>query len=389
MLLKKHSGFIAAVLAGTLLLSGCGGINKDATLVTIKDGDATSTISLGYGNFAARYTQALYDVYYGSYMGEDMWTQDMSGSGVTMQEETKDTVVDDLEEWYLAAAHADEYNVSLSDEDKASIDEAAAAFMSSNSEEAIEQIGATEEYVKQLLTDRTIASRVRAAIETEAEGKIEITDDEVRSATFSYYKFDKAAESPASATADAVTKAIEDIESGEDPNDNSETEAANQEALSNAKKVASGDFEKDGEKLDATLETYSYVIAGDSTDETLDPQVIDAAKKLKEGQVSDVIETDSGYYVIRLDSEHDDSATETKRSSVKTEKISEYYDDILEGWKKSITWTLDEKVWKKVGFEERFTNGAPAAEQETTDGTDVTEQVAAGEEVTAEDAATE
>ena len=82
-----------AALSAAVLLTGCGQINANETLVTIKNGDTTDTISLGYGNFAARYQQSMYDQYLIGYYGEGMWKQDMSGSGSTLQDDTKDGVL--------------------------------------------------------------------------------------------------------------------------------------------------------------------------------------------------------------------------------------------------------------------------------------------------------
>ena len=78
-----------AALAATVLFTGCGSKIKDsATLITINKGDgATDTITLGYGNFVARYQQSLYDQFMLGYYGEDMWSQDvMGGLGYTMEE---------------------------------------------------------------------------------------------------------------------------------------------------------------------------------------------------------------------------------------------------------------------------------------------------------------
>ena len=362
MAFKNLGRVMAAALAGALLLTGCSGIKKDATLVTVVNGDKTETISLGYGNFVARYNQALYDVYYGSYMGEDMWSQDMSGSGSNMQDETKDSVLEEMETWYLCTAHASDYQVSLSDEDKKAIDDAAKSFMSANSDAAIDQIGATEDYVRQLLTDRTYATRVRAAIDKESEGKVEVTDDESKQSTLSYYLFEKGGTPD---EADSIVEAVENAEATSEE----ETAQTNETALANAKSVASAeDFDKAGDGLDVTVQTHSFTTAADaSEDGTLPEAVISAAKGMSEGQVSDVIDTDDGYYVIRLDKKYDKDATEDKKDELFAQKQNEYYEDILEGWKGKITWTVDDKAWAKVKFEERFSNGAPATDDADVD----------------------
>ena len=85
-----------AALAAAVLFTGCSKFNPDTTLVTINTGDGTKdTISLGYASFAARYQQSMYDQYLLSYYGEGMWSTDMTGTGSTMEDDTKEGVLED------------------------------------------------------------------------------------------------------------------------------------------------------------------------------------------------------------------------------------------------------------------------------------------------------
>ena len=86
----------AAIMGMTL--TGCGNkINEDATFATLDD----TTITMGVANFCAKYQQAMYDSFYMSYFGEDMWNKDVYGNGSTMTEDVKKDVADNLEEMYL------------------------------------------------------------------------------------------------------------------------------------------------------------------------------------------------------------------------------------------------------------------------------------------------
>ena len=51
---------------------------------------------MGVANFYAKYQQAIYDSYYMSYFGEDMWNQDMYGNGSTMTEDVKQEAAEAL-----------------------------------------------------------------------------------------------------------------------------------------------------------------------------------------------------------------------------------------------------------------------------------------------------
>ena len=73
-------------------------------------------------NFFARYTQATYETYYSAYLGEDMWNSDAS-DGETYEESVKSSVLKSLEDMILLEKHMEDYDVSITDEDKAKIEE--------------------------------------------------------------------------------------------------------------------------------------------------------------------------------------------------------------------------------------------------------------------------
>ncbi|SHI68969.1 peptidyl-prolyl cis-trans isomerase [Pseudobutyrivibrio xylanivorans] len=345
-----------AALSAAVLFTGCGKLDPNETLVTIKNGDKTDTISLGLGNFAARYQQSMYDQYLLSYYGEGMWKQDMSGSGSTLQDETKDGVLNDLEEQYLAKAHAEDYSISLTDEQKKAIEEAAKKFISDNDKDSLEQMGATEDTVKEYLEYRTYYNLVADAAKKEADK--DITDDDCWMRTFSYVLFDTTNKS----TEDGSVEPLTDDEILE--------KKANAKALAEAE-----DFDAEVEALEATKESYSYH-KGESEDSSMDMEIIKAAESLKEGEVSAVIEVkDAGYYVIKLEKDHDTEASDNKRSSLQTEA----FNTLMDSWKEAIEWTVDDKVWEKVQFTTLFK--APEKEEKSTEETEATTEESTEETV--------
>ncbi len=358
-----------AALSSMVLFTGCGQINSDATLVKIKAEDGSSdTISLGYANFVARYNQAMYDQYFLSYYGEDMWKNDMTGSGKNFQEDTKEGILEDLENQYVAKAHAADYNVKLSDEQNTAIADAVKAFMSDNSEETLEVMGAKEEYVKQYLEDRTIYSLVSAAAKEAADP--DIKDEDCWMRTFSYVLFDTTGK--------------------QDENGNvvEYTDDEITDFKAQAKKLSqSEDFDAEVESLGLTKSSYSY-LKGEKEDDTMDMSIIEAAEKLAEGDVSSVIDVDGvGYYVLRLDADHDEDASQTKRESLQ----SDAFNKLLDSWKEAIEWKVDDKAWAKVKFDSLFKviekESDEADSAESTEATESTEETEATE--TTEEAPTE
>ncbi len=320
----------AAIMGMTL--TGCGNkINEDAVFATLDD----TTITMGVANFCAKYQQAMYDSFYMSYFGEDMWSKDIYGNGSTMTEDVKKDVADNLEEMYLLKAHMGDYDISLSDEDEAKITKAAEDFIADNSKDAVKQIGAENiENVKEMLRLNTIQTRMHDRIIKDAD--VEVTDEEAAQRTFSYVVIN--------------TSGYTDSDSNHVEYTEDDIAGLKEKAASIA---AAEDFDTAVTDAGYTVSTASYGSADDE-DSTMDKSVLEAADQLSAGQVSGVIETDSALYVLRLDSEFDEEATATKKESMISQKQEDYYNDILDGWKEEAKWTLNEKEWAKVNFDDHF-----------------------------------
>ena len=72
-----------------------------------------------------------------------------------------------------------------------------------------------------------------------------------------------------------------------------------------------------------------------------------------------------------VDSEFDEEATAKKKESMISQKQEDYYNDILDGWKEEVKWTLNEKEWAKVNFDDHFkqpeTDNTEAADESIAD----------------------
>ncbi len=345
----------AAMLTG-MTVSGCGNkINDTATFATLDD----TTITMGVANFCAKYEQAMYDSYYMAIFGENMWESDLYGNGNTMTQDVKDEIEEELQTLYLLQAHMDEYDISVSEEEEAAILKAADDFIAANSKEAVKQIGAeNKDNVTELLRLRTIQNKMHNRMIEDAD--TEVTDEEAAQRSFSYV----------SVSTSGATDA--------DGNQVEYTEEEKADLKSAAQEVAKAeDFDAAAEAAGYTVSTASYGSAEDEN-ATMDTAVLEAADALKEGEVSDVIETDSAYYVVRLDSEHDEEATASKKEELISQKQEDYYNDILDGWKEASKWTLNESEWAKVTFEDHFAQ--PKQEETESSEADAADESVTGTE---------
>lgn len=342
----KIKKFAAVCVAGALIVSaltGCG-INKNETIATMGDQE----ISLGVANFMCRYQQASSDDTFRGYFGDEVWSSDLYGSGSSMQETVKAQVMSSLHEMYTLQNHMEDYGVSLSDEEKQTIQDTAAAFMEANSKEALDEMGATQEIVEEVLTLYTIQAKMHEAIIADAD--TEVSDEEANMRAYSMISI---------ATDSYIDDSYKQV-------NYTEEEAA--EIKADAEQMA--EALKENPNMEEVAEEYGYSVTTgtyDADDSKLDENVKTALDGLKEGEISDLITTDTKLYIVRIDSETDADATEKNRQSIIEERQSTLYSEVLAGWQEDDGWTVKDKVLAKIVFSNRFTQ---VEETETEDATE-------------------
>lgn len=354
---KKVTALLLTVITLVgLNITGCGSkIDENATFATLDD----TTITMGVANICAKYQQATYDSFYMPFYGESMWSNDLYGNGNTLEQDVKNEVAEQLEEMYLLKAHMEEYDISLSEEEESEIEKAADDFIAENTKDALKQMGASDkENIMEMLRLYTIRNKMHNRIIEDAD--TEVSDEEAAQRTFSYVKID--------------TKGYYD--------DDSNYVEYTEEEKAGLKNAAAGiasseDFDTAVTDAGYTVSTQSYGSAEDE-DAAMDKAVLEEADKLGEGQVSGIVETDSAYYVLRLDSEHDEEASASKKEQLIEQKQEDYYNDIVDGWKDEAKWTINEKEWEKVTFKDHFSQ----PQTEDTENPAETESVTDTESIT-------
>lgn len=349
----------AAVAAGTM--AGCG-------QQTIEDSDVVATvgdteIKGNVANFFARYQQAMYETYYGSMLGEDMWTTQVE-EGTTYEESAKETIMQSLEELYLVNAHADDYSVTLTDEEKKAIEDAADQFVEANKADVRDVISGDKETVQEVLELFTIQQKVQTEMLKDVDRNV--SDEEAAQKALQYVAF---------TYSDTEESAESDSESDSDTK-----EEAKQKADAFLSAVNGGtDFGQAAEDQEKSALDLTF----DSSTTSPNEELIQAADKLEAGQVTDVIETDTGYYVAKVTSTFDQTATDSKKQEIIAERESERYNEILDGWKEDTDIKENKDVWEKIDFDgqgvamktEESTEDSGSTEDstESTDGEDTSD----------------
>lgn len=346
---KKAAVLTAAGVLAAMSITGCSSsIDTDEVVATVGDED----ITMGVANFYARMMQGQYETYYAQLMGttgEDMWAQEVS-DGVTMEESMKDSVMTTLQNMYLISQHASEYEISLTEDEQTAIEEAAQQFDADNTDEAKEAVSGYRQDIEKYLELATIQNKMIPKMQ---EGvNEEVSDEEAAQKAMQYLFF-------------SYTTTDEEGNSVDLSDEEKATQKTNAQSL--VDRVRGGeDIETVASELGVTVNTLTF----DSETTSPNTDLIAAADALEnEGDVTDLIGTDSGIYVGRLTSLLDREATDQEKENIISERQNEQYNSLLEEWRDATEISVNDNVWDKVNFTDQGVTITTAEETESSEDT--------------------
>lgn len=330
------TALVCVTVAG--MMTGCGNKKLDGTktAVTVNKQE----IPLGVVSLAARMQQAQAEAMYKMYLGggDDMsiWSTKMGDdSDETYGENAVTTTVESIEKMCLEKEHASEYDVEITDDEQKALEEAAKNFIAANSEETIAELAVDEDMVKTFLELETYDVKMKEAIEATAD--IKLDEKEYQQMAFSY----------------ASVRVSGDNLTDDDIKTNKENI---QKFFDKVKEDPTADFSTLGDEISTdmtatsgTCPTYEEGDDSAANGDAYPDDVRNALRKLEEGELnSEIIKTDSIWYVVRLDSKDDENATDSKKESLTSTKKDDFYNDTTDGWVKKADIKEEPKLIKKI-----------------------------------------
>lgn len=368
---KKTAVVAMAGIMAAGMLTGCGEKKLDGSK-TVATVDGTK-IPLGVVSLSVREGQMQTEAMYRSYMGGsdfDIWDTEAE-KGKTYGEQAVEESLKDVELMYIMKAKAADYDVELTDEDEKAIAEAAASFMEANSEETIADLAVTEDQVKTYLELQTYKQKIHDPIIADVDKNV--SDEEAQQSSFEYVSV-----STADLSDDEIKEKKEDA----------------QKILDGLKADPDGDFSEIAKSVDDSYSSLSGTFDANETSEdentddedadedsssysgTYPEEVIDVLRTLDDGEVaSDIIETDTAYYVVKLDKKDDEEATETKKESIISTREQTLYTDTTEKWLDDADIKEKKKVLKTLKVTDNHKYVAPTATPAPTEEAAETEEV--------------
>lgn len=317
--MKKRRWWIlpAGCLALGLLLGGCQKAEEqreeqEQTVFTIDQ----EAVSLREWNFYVRMNQMQWEKSYLDSYGDDMWEMEIGEDGTTLADSLKEEVFDTVCRIHLMNQHAEEYKVSLTEQEKEDVSSRAANFMETYHEALLEFAQADEAFVFEKLCEKELSLKVAEA--SVADYDPEIPEEQVRREGICYVLIS--------------TTGLRDDEGNLTPFSGEEVERRTALAFELCEKAkASGDLKTEAEKEDLTPIESSMGM--DNTNDGQEPRMLDAARALPVGEISDPIETEEGWFLVQHTSDYDEDGTAYWREFLTGQAREERCEELYEEWK--------------------------------------------------------
>ena len=335
--MKKKKLIIGVVIIIALVLAGIVGFRihskKSGTRVVFTKGFAKDEIfrieneSCSLSEIMVYLTTAqnqYEDVY-----GEEIWN--VSLDDVTLEQNVKDTVLARIAQVKTMYLLAQNRGVTLDEQELALVKSAVKEYYGSPNETEIKAMNLTESTVERLYTEYALSQKVYREL---IDGiNPEISDDEARIVTVQHI---------------LVRTSTMDGNSGKSVAVSEETKKAAYDKICEVRELAvSGgqDFMELATKYsDDTNITYSFGKG------ELDQSFEDAAFQLQTDEISPVIETESGYHIIKCINTFDREETDANKQKIVERRRKETFGQEYDAFVETLARNLNQSLWDKVEF---------------------------------------
>lgn len=267
-------------------------------------------------------TQNQYEDVY----GEQIWS--VESGGVTLEDNVKDTVLAKMAQIKTMYLMARERDVELDEEEKQRVERAAETYYDSLTDRERQILGVEKETIRQLYTEYAMAEKVYNQI---IEGiNPEISDDEARTITIEHILI-------RTYTTDGTGKRIDYPES---------MRQECYEEIAQLRELAVNG-EEDFAELAAKYsddENLRYSFRKGEIDATLE----EVAFRLGNGEISEVVELEGGYHLIRCISTFDREETDANKEKIVEERRGEVFGREYDAFVETLVRSMNEELWQEV-----------------------------------------
>lgn len=264
-------------------------------------------------------------------LGEEIWSALSQNETNTLEDEIKQKIKNEMIELKTISQFADNQNIVLSDDEKSSISNAATEYFATLSDEQKELLGVALEDIVSLYTSFYKAEKVYDKLTHDVE--VEISDEEARVIEVNYI---------------FVATCRLDENGNKVPYTDEEQNAA-KEKLARIQELLNvgNDFVTLAEQYSDSKE-HSRIFARGEMVESFEEK----AFELKQGEISEAIKTDDGYYFIYCVSDYLKTETNDKKAEMENNARKDAYEAVYTPFKSEQTLEFNSKKWDNISLAE-------------------------------------
>lgn len=270
-----------------------------------------------------------YELQYGKEIWESMIPQ--GNEEIPVVELTKQEVVDAIIKTKVLYAHASDYNIELSDDEKAEIQKDATAFFDGLTDNDIVALEMTYDTVYKVMEENAIANKVEQ--EVLVDNNVEISDEQARMTTFYDMYFN-------CFSLDQNGNII--------PFDEEQKQKQYDNAVEASGTLATMEMsdQKDTLSIESLAEYYKLTEAEEKTlspsqiEQIYGEEICDMLYSMENGQYSIVVESEYGYHIFEMIALTDQNATKTRKEDLTEKNVKELLETRLSVWQDAIDSTF-------------------------------------------------
>lgn len=294
------------------------------------------------------YMQSMLQRFNSSAVDVDMWSQSLEDTDEdskkykTYGEQFKGNTLDSLESLLLDKLYGSkEYEVTFTDDDKKECESVADEFIEKMSKDDLKAMHASKKTMMNVLELMTYETRVKNAIEADVDTKV--SDDEAGQSTFSYVEIKK---KDAKKKDKKIKSLIKKVEAGTD--------------ISTAASDAG-----------FTAQNVTFTTADPEYDE-YGKEMLKKASKMKDGECDSYKDAKGNTIILYMQSVNDQSATETKKDDIISDRKDKAYEDKLDEWKDKKKVTINKDAWNSIKTDKNEVFQRMETEENSSDSDDST-----------------
>lgn len=331
----KSRKILVVILAGTFMLSaltGCSSEKNIAGGVKLENGEIQeNSVVIAVGNIGVKYNEVLGYCYllkeqYEDSFGSEIWEYKL-GEETTISDEAKEEIINMITQLKIIGATAKEEEVSLTNDEKDEALRKAEEVISNATDEDKQKYYLSVQGLSEIYEENALANKMFYIATDDAD--TEVSDVEARQVTIEFFQI----------VTKGMTKNGTQVEL-----DAEEKSAARERANDLRKQAAKSEDFLSFAKENTEGEVVSMTIGQDNTE--LDRSVITTAFSMEKGDVSPVIGTDSGYYVLHCADDNDEDATYARREEIIEERQTEMFKEKYKQWLGEWDVNISRSFWK-------------------------------------------